>query len=190
MYVLFHNSLSAKVFRKFILTLRNVSSWLSATPEGKTAVTNPLGSGRRKCIGSGTSTVVPVMCWSMTFSMSFSWWNSPSNRAPKALQQEIKVFSSLLTKSRIWWCGWLKKMSRCYQGETYSLTESLQEVATTQSIGSVADRKWAFWDFLQRIRVGRGPGWVTSIIRRMSMTVWIFRHTCILDIKTFYLFTF
>lgn len=69
-----------------LLTFRSVSIWLSATPDGKTAVTNPLGSGRRKWIGSGTSTVVPFMCWSITFSMSCSWWIRPSNRAPKALQ--------------------------------------------------------------------------------------------------------
>lgn len=163
-----------------LLTLRSVSSWLSATPDGKTAVTNPLGSGRRKCIGSGTSTVVPFMCWSMTFSMSCSWWNSPSSRAPKALQQERKVISSLTAIFHIWWCVWRRKnkMSRCIQGGTYCLTESLQVGETTQSMGSVADRKWAFWVFLQRTGVGRGPGLVTSIIRRMSMTVWIIKHRC------------
>lgn len=96
-----------------LLTLRSVSSWLSATPDGKTAVTNPLGSGRRKCIGSGTSTVVPFVCWSMTFSMSCSWWIRPSNRAPKALQWEWerKVISSLTAVS-----VWLKEKVKVLPG--------------------------------------------------------------------------
>lgn len=54
---------------------------------------------------------------------------------------------------------------------TYSLIVSLQLVRTTQSMGRIADRKWDFWTVLLRIGAWRGPGFVTSIIRRRFMTL-------------------
>lgn len=65
---------------------------------------------------------------------------------------------------------WSVESFNCFDDKTYSLIVSLQLVQTRQSIGRVVDRKWDFWFVLLTTGAERGPGCVTSIIRRRFMT--------------------
>ncbi len=60
-----------------------------------------------------------------------------------------------------------------FYDETYSLIVSLLVVQTTQSTGRVVDRKCDFWIVLLRVGAETGPVFVTSIIRRRLMTLWM-----------------